>query len=92
MKHLKRQKRCVYGVIAASPAVIAHAMPAQAHPGGHSHMSFLELLQHLTQPDHLALLALAVGVGLIAYRWGRRIEARAKAAAPTRKEHDRRAP
>ena len=62
------------------------ATPALAHPGGHEHMTFLELVQHVAQPDHLALLALIVIVGWLAFRSGRRIEAKAKAAARPQKE------
>lgn len=37
--------------------------PALAHPGEH-HANLLATLWHLlSQPDHLALLALAVGIG-----------------------------
>ncbi len=53
--------------------------PAAAHPGGHGHMSFLELVRHYAEPDHLAFLALTVIVGWLAYALGRRVEARQRA-------------
>ena len=43
------------------------AAPASAHPGPHAHDDGLWHL--LTQPDHLALLALAVGLGVGLARW-----------------------
>jgi len=58
---------------------IAIATTASAHPGNHTHMSLLDVVQHYAEPDHLALLALTVIVGVLAYRWGRRIEAKAHA-------------
>lgn len=61
------------------------ATPAAAHPGGHSHMSLLELVQHYAEPDHLAFLVLAVIVGWLAYALGRRVEARVR-ARQTRKD------
>ena len=62
--------------------------PAFAHPGGHSHMSIREIVQHYAEPDHLAFLALVVIVGVLAYRFGRRIEAKAN-AKPARRDGGR---
>lgn len=59
----------------------AIAQPALAHPGGHGHMTWRELVQHFAEPDHLAFLALTVIVGWLAFRLGRRIEARAQRSA-----------
>ena len=53
------------------------ASPALAHPGGHGHMSLSEIVQHYAEPDHLAFLVFAALVGYAAYRYGRRIEAKA---------------
>lgn len=49
---------------------------ALAHPGNHGGMSVSEVIRHYAEPDHLAFLALTVIVGVLAFRWGRRIEAR----------------
>ena len=57
------------------------ATPALAHPGEHGHMGLIELLQHYAEPDHLAFLALTVIVGVLAFKLGRRTEARARIAA-----------
>ena len=55
--------------------------PAAAHPGDHGHMSLLQIVQHYAEPDHLAFLALTVLVGVAAFRWGRRIESKARSAS-----------
>ena len=57
------------------------ATPAFAHPGDHARMSLIEIVQHYAEPDHLAFLALTVIVGGLAFRWGRRVEAKARALA-----------
>ncbi len=58
--------------------------PASAHPGQHAQMSLLEIAMHYAEPDHLAFLALTVIVGWLAFRWGRRVEAKARAGASKR--------
>ena len=62
-------------VRAAAPALAAFAGgTAIAHPGHHAApaMGFFEGLQHLlTQPDHVALLALAVGMAVVVARRAR---------------------
>ena len=55
------------------------ATPALAHPGEHGGMTMGELIVHYAEPDHLALLALTVVVGWLAFRAGRRAEAKAQA-------------
>ena len=60
-------------------ALSAVATPAAAHPGDHARMSLTELVTHYAEPDHLAFLALTVIVGWLAFRAGRRAEARARA-------------
>jgi hydrogenase/urease accessory protein HupE len=67
---------------AALAATLGAAGTALAHPG---HVEtpvgggWLEQIVHLlTEPDHLALLALAVGVALVARRLARRHGARAR--------------
>lgn len=67
-------QRLVYSLVP-----IGLATPAIAHPGDHARMSFVELVQHYAEPDHLVFLALTVIVGCLAYRWGRRVEAQAQA-------------
>ncbi|MCU0904585.1 MAG: HupE/UreJ family protein [Tabrizicola sp.] len=42
--------------------VLATASPALAHPGDHTTSG---LVHFLTQPDHLALMALAVGAAVV---------------------------
>ena len=41
-------------------------------------MSLTELVTHYAEADHLAFLALTVIVGWLAYRAGRRVEARVR--------------
>ena len=81
--HPRRASKRRSAGIAASMGM-AWCWPAQAHPGGHAHMSWLELARHYAEPDHLAFLALTVIVGWLAFRWGRRIEARAQGRASER--------
>lgn len=48
---------------------------ALAHPGDHG-LSVLGSLAHLlTEPDHLAMIAGAVIVAAVAWRWGKRSRA-----------------
>jgi hypothetical protein len=54
------------------------AGPAAAHPGDHTRMPLTELISHYAEADHLAFLALTVIVGWLAYRAGRRAEARVR--------------
>ena len=77
---------------ATAIATTIAAAPAHAHSGEHGHMSLLELARHFAEPDHLAFLAATVLVGWLAFRWGRRIEARAQARqrqAATQQERER---
>ncbi len=53
--------------LATSTISFAMAGPALAHPGDHA-LSVLQSLAHLlTEPDHLALLVLVLGVGILAF-------------------------
>jgi hypothetical protein len=70
-------RAALIGVLVGSVAVLS--TPAAAHPGGHDHMSWAELVRHYAEPDHLAFLVLAAIVGWLAFRWGRRVEAQAQA-------------
>lgn len=80
--------------VAAGPAVTARAASraasavvatapglALAHPGDHAHFDLLHLL---TQPDHLALLALAAGLAFWIVR-----RSRAAGAQRDRERRDR---
>ncbi|MCU0818457.1 MAG: HupE/UreJ family protein [Beijerinckiaceae bacterium] len=48
-----------------------------AHPGEHAHLGFVAALAHLFEPDHLLFAAITVIASVLAYRAGRRAEARA---------------
>jgi hypothetical protein len=68
-------------ITAAAGLSLVAASTAFAHPGDHSRMSPLEFIQHYAEPDHLAFLALTVIVGVLAFRWGRRVEAKVRSGA-----------
>ena len=72
-------------LVAASPAFTHRAF---AHPGNHAGLSLVEFVQHYAEPDHLLFLTLTVIVGISAYYYGRRVEAKARAAVRT-PERDR---
>lgn len=59
--------------------VLLGVLPALAHPGDHSAFSWAQLADHLFEPDHFVFLALIVITGVLAYRLGRRAEARRRA-------------
>ena len=61
-------------------SLLVFAAPAQAHPGNHSGLALLELVRHYAEPDHMFFLALTVITGIVAYHYGRRVEARARSA------------
>ena len=62
-------------------AISVPAAPALAHSGWHSDLEWLTIVQHLTAPDHLALLALAATLIAGCLGQHRRAEARARLAA-----------
>ena len=62
-------------------ATLLTTQTAAAHPGDHVHMSLSQLIAHYAEADHLAFLALTVIVGCLAYRAGRRTEARVQSKA-----------
>lgn len=64
----------------------AAVTPALAHSGDHSGMSLVEVIGHYAEADHLFFLALSVLVGVLAFRAGRRFEAKARASAKRREE------
>jgi hypothetical protein len=49
------------------------------HIGDHTVMSLSQFGWHLIEADHLAFAALTIVVGILAYRQGRRVEARVHA-------------
>ena len=64
--------------IAMSLAVPAtRTVPAAAHVGEHTGMSLSQLASHVFETDHIVFATIAVAVGILAYRAGRRAEARA---------------
>ena len=70
----------------ALPLLLSCA-PVLAHPGAHQGMNLAELAGHLFETDHIIFALVAVAVGLLAYRAGRRAEARSRANASERR-HD----
>ncbi|MEZ5844407.1 MAG: hypothetical protein R3D27_11850 [Hyphomicrobiaceae bacterium] len=60
---------------------------ALAHPGTHDRMYVLDLARHIAEPDHLAFAAVTLVVAVLAYRHGRRAEARASAKSAAER-HD----
>ncbi len=60
-------------ILGAAFALVAMSSAAMAHPGGHL-MTLAQGVWHLlTEPDHLALLAGAVGVTVFIFRRARRV-------------------
>ncbi len=55
------------------------------HVGDHTGISLNALGLHLLEPDHLIFAGLTVITGLLAYRYGRRVEARAHADSKDRR-------
>lgn len=56
----------------------AAATPALAHPGDHAGFDFAALAAHVFEPDHIIFATLAGIIGVLAYKAGRRAEARAR--------------
>ena len=54
------------------------------HIGDHSALSLDALGRHLLEADHLFFLVLTLAVGWGAYRYGRKVEARANASRQDR--------
>jgi predicted outer membrane protein len=55
------------------------ATPALAHQGDHTQFDPVGLILHVLEPDHVIFAALAILTGVLAYRAGRRAEARSHA-------------
>lgn len=54
-------------------------LSVEAHAGDHAHFDWAGLLAHLVEPDHLFFAAVAIIASVLAYRAGRRAEARVQA-------------
>jgi hydrogenase/urease accessory protein HupE len=57
--------------------VLAASSPAFAHQGDHTHFDLAGLIAHVFETDHIVFALIAVLTGVLAYRAGRRAEARA---------------
>ena len=57
------------------------ATPAGAHVGDHGGMTLSQLAEHFFETDHIVFAVLIVVAAVLAYRAGRRAEARAVAKA-----------
>ena len=62
--------------IALLPFVLL-ASPALAHQGDHTHFDWAGLFAHVFETDHIVFAAIAAVTGVLAYRAGRRAEAKA---------------
>jgi hypothetical protein len=62
--------------------------PAFAHVGDHSGFDVASLLAHVFETDHIVFALLAVLMGVLAYRAGRRQEAKLKEAKRKEPPHD----
>lgn len=64
---------------AALVTLLLWTAPALAHAGEHGGMAFSKFLSHVLETDHIvfAAVAVAVAVGILSYRAGRRAEAHA---------------
>ena len=58
--------------------------PALAHVGDHMKLSWLDLARHYTESDHLGSLVVSIGIGALAFYFGRRI---ARANGSRREDH-----
>lgn len=56
------------------------ASPALAHQGDHTHFDWAGLFAHFFETDHIVFAAIAALTGVLAYRAGRRAEAKAMGA------------
>ena len=54
------------------------ALPALAHQGDHTGFDWAGLVAHVFEADHIVFAAIAVLTGILAFRAGRRAEARAQ--------------
>lgn len=61
-------------------AIALSATPAMAHPGNHAGLDLAALAAHLFEADHIIFATLAAIIGVLAYKAGRRAEARKQEA------------
>lgn len=64
------------------------SLPALAHQGDHTRFDIAGLIAHVFEWDHLVFAAIAVLTGVLAFRAGRRAEARVH--AKRERNHDSR--
>lgn len=67
-------------VFPAIAGLVLSAVPAAAHVGEHQGMTLAQLASHVFETDHIVFAAIALVVGVLSYRAGRRAEARAMSA------------
>ena len=72
--------------VTALGALMLLVAPAAAHVGEHGGMTLSQLASHVFETDHIVFAAIAIVVGILSYRAGRRAEARAIAV---RRKDDR---
>ncbi len=65
------------------------AAPAFAHVGDHSGFSLAALASHLFEPDHVAFAVIGAGAAWLAFKAGRRAEARARQRAESGQKQER---
>jgi hypothetical protein len=65
------------------------AGPALAHQGDHTHFDLMGLIAHVFETDHIVFAIIAILTGVLAYRAGRRAEARAISQSKINKERGR---
>lgn len=65
-------------LLAVPPLVLASIVPAAAHVGDHAHFDFVGAIAHLLEPDHLVFAGVTVIATVLAFRAGRRAEAKAQ--------------
>lgn len=63
------------------------ASPAFAHVGDHSTLDRVAMIAHFFEADHIIFALIAVVTGVLAYRAGRRAEARVHAKREASHDH-----
>ena len=84
MTSANRKLPILAGTMPAMTVLTAWCGPAAAHPGDHSHVDVITHL--LTEPDHLAMIGLALAVAVAGWRWWR---ARGRRSTATRRDSGR---
>ena len=75
--------------LAVAAALLLLALPAAAHQGQHGHMTTVDLLAHFAEPNHVALLivALVIFAGLV---WRKAWRSAGEARQRARRQEDHR--